>query len=191
MKLKKSHRRSACVAWGVLLAQGSASGQDLPTLEPDDSKLTPTVRPRSADSGARVLPVPNLHPSKIDFQAGGREVIVEVRNTGTGASSPAEMLLSIAIINPFTGTKVGASPFFRQQIAAIAAGKTQAFYMGELSLPSGSQDWDLNLEATVDPNRRIAELDERDNTRTLQCRVFAASPGAPSPPRAPNIRNCL
>ena len=136
------------------------------------------------------LPLPNLTPHKIKMISFGgpqADVNVEVRNDGSKDSPTTDVAVTVQVIDPSTNTQVGATQFFTAPIPAVTVGTTPRFYIATATLPNRNQDWDLIINAVVDPptatstTGRFYEGNEMDNALSRTCRYYGPNPNLVGP----------
>jgi hypothetical protein len=131
------------------------------------------------------LALPNLLPrkNKVFLAANGQvDLHVDIRNDGTRDSLATDVALMVAVIDPL-GVAMPATYALTAAVPAIPVGQMPRIYLGTITLPNTSQDWDLQLISVVDPPTmsspvwgRIYESDEMDNGRERLCRIFGPNP---------------
>ena len=111
------------------------------------------------------LTVSSLTTNKSSYEVGETvTVTAQIYNQGTGSVSSTEVMLSSAYITSITKTT-----------GYIAAGGT-ATVTFTFTAPTFSNDTAVSLTATADPNNRITELNESNNSRSTGIVVIGSLP---------------
>ncbi len=111
------------------------------------------------------LTVSSLTTNKSSYEAGAMvTVTAQIYNQGTGSVSSTEVMLSSAYITSITKTT-----------GYISAGGT-ATVTFTFTAPTFSNDTAVSLTATADPNNRIVELNESNNSRSTSIVVIGSLP---------------
>lgn len=140
-----------------------------------------------------MLRLPNLGVADIDGRVNGTVVDMdtEVENNGTvNAIATFEITAIASVHNPLTpgAQAVSSSGLGPVQAPGLAAGATRAHWLGQVTLPNRTQDWDVCATVIVDPpvvggpqTGSIWESNETDNVRDRCCRVYGPKPDLNGP----------
>ncbi len=135
------------------------------------------------------LALPNLLPrkNKVFTTMGQVDLHVDIRNDGTKDSLATDVALMVNVVDP-AGVQPTVTHALTAAVPAITVGQTPRIYLGTITLPSTSQDWDLQLISAVDPPTmssqvwgRVYESNEMDNVRSRLCRIYGPNPDTTGP----------
>jgi hypothetical protein len=176
-------------ALGVLML-GGAAAQDRPSIHGSTPPHPPLQKapPQPDNRLGTNIGFPDFQPTKIKVLSIGPdrtqvEVYVDIKQSGTVAS-PAAMVKITATLD----VPLGGQPQIQQNsVPMLATGTTQRIFVGNVGVPDRDSDWDITINAEVDPptparrSGQVTEVSESNNTLSRTCRLYGPDPDLTGP----------
>jgi len=172
------HRLAPAAAVGLVVA--AAQAQDLgPTVRRPPAELGSAVVTRDRPVYSVEFSRPDLRPIRANVRAysgTGFDACVEVTNDGAADSQPTTVRIGVVVANPQTLGGVS-SATFDVVLPAVRLGERPREVCTGYSVPNRTADWDIHVNALVDPNNTVQESNESNNQALHDCRLFGPNPG--------------